>query len=126
VKKIILIFCIFITQTSVWAAWTIIATDIDSQDKYYIDRTSIRKDGNFRKAWLIKEEKKSTKSEVLSIRMRFEFDCKNERFRYLSFTHHSGPMAEGRILYSQSEASGWYDTPPDSIGNEISQDICKR
>ena len=125
-KKIILVFCIFITQTSVCAAWTLIATDIDSQDKYYIDRTSIRKDGNFRKAWLIKEEKKSTKSEVLSTRMRLEFDCINERFRYLSFTNHSGTMAQGRILYSQSETGRWNDTPPDSIGNEISQDICKR
>jgi hypothetical protein len=69
---------------------------------FYIDPSSISKDGHLRKAWELMNLKRRSKSAVMSTRALFEYDCKMQKVRILSGVSYSKPMAEGEILSSFS------------------------
>ena len=91
----------------------------------YIDPTTIRKDGNFRKVWQLNDLKERHKDGELSRRVRNEYDCKKERFRVLSFSTHSEPMANGMSLYqSSAESTEWNDIPPGTFAETVLKIVC--
>lgn len=91
----------------------------------YIDPTTFRKDGNLRKLWQLNDLKERHKDGELSRRARNEYDCKNERFRVLSLSTHSEPMASGMILYqSSAESTKWNDIPPGTLAETVLKIVC--
>lgn len=110
---------------SAWAEWVKVANN-DFAD-YYIDPATIRKDGNLRKVWQIQNLKQRDKEGGrLSSRSRWEFDCKQERSRPLSFSTHSEAMASGTTLMSHSASDQWDDIPPESISEAVLKIVCAK
>ena len=96
---------------SAWAEWEPVFFTYDG-DTNYIDPATIRKEGSLRKVWEILDLKQRHKDGEMSRRSRSEYDCKNERRRFMSISEHSEPMARGETLRSVTNTSGWYDIPP--------------
>ena len=119
-----LLLALLSVSGSAWAEWVKI-NENDSR-LIYIDPQTIRKDGNLRKVWQITDLKQRFTNGELSRRSRLEFDCKNERFRYLSFSIHSGPMAGGTILSQLVEDTKWADIPPRSSSETMLQVVCAK
>jgi hypothetical protein len=92
----------------------------------YLDPATIRKDGNLRKAWELQNLKQRDKSGYLSRRFLWEFDCKEERRRSLSFSIHSEPMAGGNVLGSESETDPWHHIAPGTIAADILKRVCSK
>ncbi len=94
---------------------------------FYIDPTSIRRDGNFRKVWELQDyKKKDSPSGELSIRMLNEYDCKGERVRDLSISAHSENMAKGRVIVSNSTVGQWdYVAPQTPSAGKLNY-VCSR
>lgn len=75
---------------------------------HYFDPVTIRKYGNLRSVWELEDLKQRDKQGVMLRRSLFEYDCKKERSRLLSFSSHSEletkdtgysePMAGGNVL----------------------------
>jgi len=107
---------------SAWAEWVWVA-ESDTVDKY-IDPSTIRKDGNLVKVWEVNALKKRHKDGELSSRVRVEYDCKQERFKFLSFSFHSGAMASGTTLKSEIGSGRWEDVPPESLGETVLKIVC--
>ena len=122
--KILLLALTLLITGSAWADWVLVVGN-DSAN-IYIDPATIRKDGNFRKAWELHDLKKQHKDGTLSRRMRSEYDCKQERTRMLSFTTHSGSMSRGDTLFSHDAVDIWVDIPPDTLGETILKVVCAR
>ena len=121
--KKLLIAMVLLATGSAWAEWVKVGENKDAN--FYIDPASIRKDGNLRRVWEIQDLKQRDKEGgVMSRRMRYEYDCKQERDRYLSFSTHSEPMAGGTTLVSGGEETKWSDTPPDSAAEAIQKLVC--
>jgi len=120
-KKLLL--ALLLATSSAWAGWVQVG-QVDSSD-FYIDPETIRKDGNLVKVWQMSDLKKQTKEGVLSRRGRFEYDCKQERFRTLSITTHSEPMAGGETLDSLTPNGNWLDIPPSSAVAAILKIVCR-
>jgi hypothetical protein len=95
-KKTILTLLLAAMSAGAMAEWVQYAET--EQIVYYIDAATIRRDGNFRKVWLVQDLKQRQKYGAMSRRFLQEFDCKKERFRFLSISVHSGPMASGETL----------------------------
>lgn len=119
-----LLLALLLVTGPAWAEWV----KIDSGDlrDFYIDPQTIRIDGNLRRVWIIQNLKERDKSGALSRRAREEYDCKQERYRVLSFSSQSESMAGGTALFELEEPLKWRDIPPGSIGEAMLKIVCTR
>lgn len=122
-KKLFLV-CLMMLTGSAWAEWVIYA-EIE-EATFYFDPATIRKEGNMRRVWEIQDLRKPDKvSGGMSRRMRFEYDCKNERSRFLALSTHSKPMAGGTVLIlGDEENQNWRATAPGSISGTMLNLVC--
>jgi hypothetical protein len=107
-KKLFLV-CLMMLAGSAWAEWVIYETT--DTNTFYYDPTTIRKDGNMRQVWVLLNWRKRDKDNVMSHRLRYEYDCKQERYRFLAISVHTEPMAGGEILL-QNLDTPWIDIAP--------------
>jgi hypothetical protein len=124
IKKTLLLALMLVTG-SVWAEWVMVSVSVTEQD-FYIDKDTIRKDGNLRKVWSVNNLKQRDKYGGMSYRGRDEFDCKSERKRTLSVSLHSEPMADGKILFDEQGSGEWTDVPPDTPMARILKIVCAK
>ena len=116
------LLALLLVTGSAWAEWVrVVATDMAN---HYIDPATIRKDGNLRKVWEINDLKQRGQGGELSRRMRMEYDCKQERLRFLLISAHSEAMAFGTNLRQEGEDLTWTDIPPGTILERILKIVC--
>ena len=122
--RLILTLLLTLAAAPAWAEWVKVSeTD---EVTFYIDPATIRKDGNLRRVWEIQDLKKRDKGGVMSRRGLFEYDCKDERDRVLSFSAHSDPMAGGKVLFSLNEPDKWDYIPPRTVSQTRMQFVCAK
>jgi len=97
----------------------------DSVDFFY-DPTTIRKDGNLRRVWELHNLKQRSKNGEMSIRYRAEYDCKNERDKWLSVSTHSEPMAGGEVILSYISDRAWQDIAPSTHAEYMLKIVCAK
>lgn len=121
-----LVLCLLLTFAAApaWAEWVEVSETDNSI--YYIDPATIRKDGNLRRVWTIQDLKQRHKDGEMSRRGLYEYDCKEERFRILSISEHSDPMARGKTLFSDSEPGKWIHTPPETPSQTMLRIVCAK
>ena len=118
-----LLLALLLVTGSAWAEWVQVAERWDIV--LYIDPETIRKDGDLRRVWQIQNLKQRDKNGEMSSRVRVEYDCKQERYKMLSLSTHSGPMAGGTSLYqSSSEDIKWRDIPPGNLFEIVLKIVC--
>ena len=121
-KKIIIAGLMAINGTSVFSEWIpVYATDSGT---FNVDYDTLRKDGSTRKVWILLNYRQQQIDNGMSRRIRSEYDCKEERYRTLSFSVHSESMANGELIYNTSSVSPWQDVPPDTAVASIMKKVC--
>lgn len=124
-KKTLLLTLMF-AAFSAWGQWVMV---IETRDgKYYIDPSSVRKDGAMRKFWGIKDLSQPTSDGLASLRYRNEYDCKEERYRSLSISSHSEPMGNGRAFFTNDfeKPDSWKQIPPNTDIAVIMKTVCAK
>ena len=91
----------------------------------YVDAGSIKKNGNYRRAWLL-QDRNTPQEGVLSFRALSEYDCQNERLRDISLTSHSKNMAAGDVSTLRSEPGPWKYPAPGTVLESIFKYVCKK
>ena len=116
-KQLLLGLMLLVTATAASAEWT----RVDDTDDYiqYVDRATIRRNGNLVKMWDSRDYK-TVQTNVgysyLSSKGQREYDCKEERTRLLAFLWFSGQMGSGKVVYSNSVTSmTWDPIAPGSV-----------
>ena len=122
-KKLFLV-CLMMLAGSAWAEWVIYETT--DTNTFYYDPTTIRKDGNMRRVWVLYDLRERYKEAEMSYRTQYEFDCKQERVRFLAASAHSEPMAGGKTLYSSGEENNWRAIAPGTIAETILKIVCAK
>jgi hypothetical protein len=92
----------------------------------YIERATIHKMGNVRRAWVLADEKKALPDGVMSVRALWELDCKAKKFRTLELSMFAGSMGGGPVLESFSKPGDWNDIAPRTNGATIHKIVCAR
>ena len=120
--KVLLLALTLLANGFAWADWVQVASD----DKviFYIDPSTIRKEGNSRKIWELQDLKQSSKEGELSFRARVEYDCKQERSKIMFFSTHSGQMAWGNAIVNGPGDEVWQDVPPRSSSEIVLRLVC--
>ena len=130
-KQLLLGLMLLVTAGAASAEWTFVGDTGDGGDDFihYVDRATIRRNGNLVKMWDLKDYKTPQKSSggdsYLSIKSQSEYDCKEEQMRMLALLLFSGKMGSGKVVYSTSEASmQWQPISPVSIGETLWKVAC--
>jgi len=119
-KKLFLV-CLMMLAGSAWAEWVMYETT--DTNTFYYDPTTIRKDGNMRQVWVLLNWRKRDKDNVMSHRLRYEYDCKQERYRFIAISVHTEPMAGGEILL-QNLDTPWIDIAPATAAETMFKIAC--
>ena len=104
--------------------WAMIGKD--DTYSFYFDPDTIRKDGNMRQVWEITDLNTRDKDGEMSVQMRVEYDCKQERFRFIAFSKHSENMAAGKTLKSITKEGPWGAIPPNSASQLMLIHVCSK
>ena len=124
-KRLLMGLMLLVTATAASAEWTIAGGNDSSI--VYVDRATIRRNENLVKMWSLDDLKKAEVSNgksTLSARSQSEYDCVEEKVRYLAFTTFSGQMANGTITYTDSDTGKWTPVPPGSINATLWKIAC--
>jgi hypothetical protein len=58
--------------------------------------------------------------------VRFEYNCKEERFRVMTVSTHSEPMADGETLTNWTAVDTWGDVAPGTAAETIMKTVCAK
>ena len=122
-KKLLLALALLVTGPA-WADW-VLFSETDTSTFYY-DPATIRKDGHIRRVWELNDLRKRHKDGEMSRRYRVEYDCKQERMKFLGLTEHSEPMASGTVLKTLGEDKVWREVPPGTVLETMFQIVCAK
>ena len=123
---------LMLITSSAWAGWTYItsaegdAISAGGNLEHFLDYETLRKEGNLRRIWMLINFPPNDKEGWGSVRIRVEFDCKNETSKRMSYTVFSGKLSTGKIIFTQDKESPKEDIPPDTATWTIFKDVCKR
>lgn len=122
--RVVLALSLMLAAAPAWAAWVKVG-ETDAA-VHYIDAAMIRKDGNLRRVWTVQDMREANPDGIRSIRALEEYDCAQERFRYLSLTAHSRPMAGGLVIAAHELDDTWSARPPGTKPSAIEKIVCAR
>ena len=122
-KKLFLV-CLMMLAGSSWAEWVMYAKTEEAT--FYFDPATIRKDGHIRRVWELSDLRKRERNGDMSVRMRKEYDCKQERRRFLGISGHSEPMAGGTVGGVDGEDNKWTAIAPSTVNEVIFNIVCSK
>ena len=94
--------------------WSYIDTNTRG-DEDYIDYSTIGRDGNLVTLWQKTNYIRPTQFGDRSIRVQYQYDCRNGKSRILSITGFSGPDLTGDITGSETTPTTWKSAPRGSV-----------
>lgn len=115
---------VMLIASPAWAGWEEVTRGSSSGNVFYIDPATIRKEGNRRKVWAITDLNKAGSLGELSRKIRKEFDCKDERYRFLSISAHSKSMGSGDVLRVDNTVSEWQEVAPETVDEVYLNRVC--
>ena len=127
-KRLLLGLMLLVNATAARAEWT--AVGEGSEFIYFVDTTTIRRNGNFVKMWNLMDYKTVKKSvagkSYLSSKVQREYaDCKEETTRLLALALYAGKMGtEGVVLWDSEASIKWSPMPPESPGEVLLEIAC--
>ena len=125
-KRLLMGLMLLVTATATSAGWT----QVGEGDAFvqYVDRATIRRNGNFVKMWdLADYNTVQTVGSVpyLSQKEYYEYDCKEERVRMLSFIWTDGKMGNGKVVSVVDETgSNWFPVSPRTFAEKLWKIAC--
>jgi hypothetical protein len=123
------IFLFFISMTPFGFSQQLILLDKDSNVSFYVDASSVTKQGKLRRVWAVQELSTRDEYGVISHRILKEFDCKDAKGRVLQIEAFTTRMARGVPLVTLSGAdvdSNWTFIPPATFDELYLNFACKK
>lgn len=124
-KNALLLTIAITAAAPAWAEWTLFGTT-DNGNKWYLDHSTIRVNGQIRRVWTLIDHAKPDKDGDSSARGLYEIDCQEGRSRVLQSAWYKGQMGGGDSGYSSNQPSQWSYAPPETIADSMVKVVCRR
>jgi len=105
--------------------WVLVA-EATTGNKFYVNPSTIRRDGNLRRYWKFTDYASRQSTGVLSARTFEETDCREERRRTIEITGFSESMLQGRILGTERGDGSWDQIAPGTVAETVMRYVCAR
>jgi hypothetical protein len=122
--RAVLILLLFFAAAPALADWVRIGQTektvlyvMSDKTVFYIDPSTVTKDGNLRKVWEIHDLSDKGPLGERSILIQVEYDCAEKLMRPLHASAKSRPMAQGEILKVEAPAEDWITLRPGKDGD---------
>ena len=120
----VLLTALMFSSTS-HAEWTWVAEGTNG-NTYYVDLERIRKNDGYIYFWTLLDLLKPTKvGGDLSAKIYRQGDCKNFRYKSLSYVYHKKRMGRGRNEVDNTPED-WNYPPPDSVVEHVLKTVCNQ
>jgi hypothetical protein len=117
-KKLIftLLFSTLVFSSPSYAGWTKVGENV--RGTFYVDFDRIRQHDGYVYFWELLDLLKPFKSEILSVRIYMQGDCKLFRYKYLSDSYYTEPMGNGTPSLSFNTPDKEWNYPPPNHSHE--------
>lgn len=125
-KQLLLVTLLLLSVRPVYAEWMRAAQDEDGMT-VYIDPDTIRLKRGLVRVWHLFDYKTAQTvmlRSFLSSKAHIEYDCAEERSRYLAFAAFSDNMGSGEVVYSNPDELKWEPVEPESVGQILWKAAC--
>lgn len=130
-KRLLLITLLLLSRAPAYAEWVPVA-DHDqagtTESTSYVNPDTIHRNGDRVKMWVLFDYKTiqhtAAGNSFLSSKQQSECDCTEKRFRLLIFTHLSGNMGGGNVVYSHPGSGKWVPVALGSVGQSLWEVAC--
>jgi hypothetical protein len=130
----LLIAVLLLSNGPAHAEWVVVAeAGKKREDKMtvYVDPETIRRKGDLVNVWVLfdydlvqRSGEGASSFMYLSNRHQEQFDCVEERSRWLAAAYISGNMGEGEVVFSKDGESNWKAVHPQSVGQAVWKRAC--
>ena len=125
----LLITLLLLSSATAYADWVALGTTDDGMTTY-ADPDTIRRKGDLVKMWALYDFKTIRTVEdisYLSYMVQREYDCAEERIRYLAFTFFSGNIGSRKVVPTTSDEQQKSEpVQPDSISQTLFKVACAK
>jgi hypothetical protein len=122
--RVVLTLLLISAAAPAWADWVKMGQTektvlyvMSDKTVFYIDPSTVTKDGNLRKVWEIHDLSDKGPLGERSILIQVEYDCAEKLMRPLHASAKSRPMAQGEILKVEAPAEDWITLRPGKDGD---------
>lgn len=112
---------------SAQAEWTKFATSKSDQDTYYVDSSSIRRQGSRSKVWALTDHRSvqiGRGAKYRSQKAQFQFDCREETVETTMVLYMSGQMGEGKSVHTDTLPMRPVPVPPETAAAALMEVAC--
>lgn len=102
------------------ASWRLFLTDDERETAYFMDKSSIKRDGEYATAWVMLAHGAPVTAERSS-KMLVRVYCKRDIFQFLAFYNYSD---EGTVLGSYLEPTKPEPIIPDTLMESVASHLC--
>jgi hypothetical protein len=123
------LFTLLLNPGPVQAEWELVSGDDSAKLTVYVDRETIRRQGNLVKMWQLYDYKTVQTvagDSLLSIQRHNEYNCTEPRTRMLAYTWFSSNMGRGRVVYKTTVEQKWERIIPRSIDQALWKVACNK
>lgn len=130
IKNIILPVLLILNTPMAYAQVTIVARSNDGNESYYVERSSIRREGNVVKFWLFVDnrdpEVATNRKVYFSSKTYTFFNCYNSTYRFATLIAYSKNMWEGAVVVNDQSNPDprWFQNVPGTSIAAIFRYIC--
>lgn len=125
--KNLLFLVLGLPTANVMAEWTMVGEN--NELAKYVDISTLRKTGSKVKIWELTDFKTlqtSGRYKYYSIKILYEYDCKEEQLRSTAFVQYAQNMGDGQVIYSANDPTRpWQPVVPGSSGRTIWEVVCE-
>lgn len=123
-KSFVLFIAMFFIAPIANAEWIKVFENIRGTTSY-VDTDSIQASGQYRKVWELQNYKTPASNGMLSMKMRKEYDCKEEMTKLISFTAYKGIMGRGDVLGTVNSPDEWQPISKNPGGKGAFRYVCE-
>jgi hypothetical protein len=122
-KKFVLLFFIAFS-TFANAEWKFVVNNQANTDRYYIDESTLKKKGEFFRAWFLVDYTEKNQFGNKSHKVLHEIDCEG-RIRSIYYTFYEGNMGSGKVNTQFDADPKWFFATPGDINNALIKNVCR-
>jgi hypothetical protein len=95
----------------------------------YLDPSTVQKDGDHASMWVLIDYRQpqpdKTGKQVLSDKLRYQYDCRQKQFSIVATSAHAGPMASGEIINVTPDPPQLEPVPADTPAERMWRRACR-
>lgn len=120
IKQICVLIFLILNATGAHAQLDSVARSTDGNDIYYVERSSIRREGNVLKLWMFSDKREpevaTNRRIYFSTKAYTFFNCRNSTYRFDALIGYSKNMWQGDVVINDQKNPDptWYQVVPGS------------